>query len=131
MRITRKSADSQPGPSDWIAGPAWLEEIAVADAPSRLRIHSVHFAPGARTCWHRHPIGQVLIITAGSGLVQCKDGPIQQVRTGDTVWFEPDEWHWHGAGPGTFMTHLAVQETAPDGKEADRGDHVSDGEYPT
>ncbi|MCP2258777.1 Cupin domain-containing protein [Streptoalloteichus tenebrarius] len=104
--------------------------MAVPGAPSRLRAHSVRFAAGARTCWHRHPHGQVLHVTDGVGLVQREGGPVEEIRVGDTVWIEPDEWHWHGASPHTAMTHLAVQEAGDDGVEAGRGPLVGDAEYP-
>jgi quercetin dioxygenase-like cupin family protein len=120
---------SERGPTEWFTGEVWLDEIAVPPPPSRLRVHSVHFTPGARTCWHRHPLGQVLHVTEGSGVVQRSGGPVEQIRAGDSVWIEPDEWHWHGAGPRTFMTHLAVQEAADDGTEAERGEHVNDTDY--
>jgi quercetin dioxygenase-like cupin family protein len=82
MQITRCPSDSQQGPPEWFTGTAWLEEIAVPAAPSRLRVHSVHFMPGARTVWHRHSLGQVLNVTAGAGLVQRAGGPVEQIRAG-------------------------------------------------
>lgn len=71
---------------------------------------SVTFEPGARTVWHTHPAGQMLIVTAGVGRVQLWDGPIEEIRPGDVVWIAPGEKHWHGAGTTTGMTHLAIQE---------------------
>ncbi|MFH8345277.1 cupin domain-containing protein [Streptomyces sp. NPDC018045] len=121
MEITRSRADSQAGPAERFTGTVWLDELAAPPAPSRLRMFSVHFAPGARTAWHRHPHGQVLHVTEGAGLVQRRGGPVEEIRAGDTVWTGPDEWHWHGAAPGTFMTHLAVVEAADDGTTADWG----------
>ena len=97
--------------------------------PARVRVLSVHFAPGARTAWHRHPFGQVLHVSEGAGLVQSRGGEPEAIRAGDTVQAAAGEWHWHGAGPGTFMTHLAVQETGADGQSTEWGDHVSDDEY--
>ncbi|WP_398979573.1 cupin domain-containing protein [Streptomyces sp. I05A-00742] len=117
-------------PAEWVTGEVWVDELAPPAAPSRLRMDSVHFTPGARTVWHRHPLGQVLHVTAGTGLVQRAGGPVETIRTGDTVRIGAGEWHWHGAGPTTSMTHLAVQETGEDGTEAGRGDAVSDAEYP-
>ncbi|WP_438827961.1 cupin domain-containing protein [Streptomyces tropicalis] len=105
--------------------------MAAPTGSSRLRIDSVHFTPGSRTIWHRHPFGQVLHVTAGSGLVQRRGGAVDTIRAGDTVRIEPGERHWHGAGPTTFMTHLAVQEIADDCTEAERGDAVAPGEYPS
>lgn len=68
------------------------------------------FEPGARTAWHTHPLGQTLIVTAGCGRVQRDGGPIEEIRAGDIVWFEPGERHWHGASPTTAMTHIAIAE---------------------
>lgn len=115
-------------PAQWFTGTGWIDAIAAPDGTSHLQIDSVHFAPGARTVWHRHPMGQVLVITHGTGLVQRRGGPIQTIRAGDDVHIAPHEWHWHGATADRFMTHLAIEEI-PDGSgpEADRP--VSDAEY--
>ncbi|GCD47329.1 cupin domain-containing protein [Streptomyces paromomycinus] len=121
MEITRSRPDSQAGPAGHFTGTVWLDELASPPAPSRLRLFSVHFAPGARTAWHRHPHGQVLHVTEGVGLVQRRGGPVEGIRAGDTVWTAPGEWHWHGAAPGTFMTHLALVEAAEDGTTTDWG----------
>jgi quercetin dioxygenase-like cupin family protein len=88
----------------------------------------VRFSPGARTAWHAHPQGQILHVIDGTGLVQERGGQVREIRPGDTVWTGADEWHWHGAGPRTFMTHIAVQQ-AVDGVTAEWGEHVSS-EYP-
>ncbi|WP_406295454.1 cupin domain-containing protein [Embleya sp. NBC_00888] len=129
MQVTRIQAATAAAPPEWLTGPAWVDEIAAPVEPSRVRVDSVHFAPGSRTVWHRHPLGQVLHITEGTGLIQRRGGPVETLRPGDTVRIAPDEWHWHGAGPTTFMTHLAIQEVAPDGTEAERGEPVTDTEY--
>jgi quercetin dioxygenase-like cupin family protein len=99
-----------------------------AEAPARLRAVLVSFEPGARTAWHTHPLGQTLHVTAGAGLVQSWDGPIHEIRAGDTVWFAPGEKHWHGAGPTTAMTHIAMQE-ALDGSAVEWLEKVSDAQY--
>lgn len=109
-------------------GSVWMDTIAAPSAASPVAVASVHFAPGARTAWHAHPRGQVLHVTEGSGLVQRRGGDVERISAGDTVWTEPDEWHWHGAGPATFMTHLAVQQAA-DGVTAQWGEHVTT-DYP-
>lgn len=88
----------------------------------------VTFEPGARTAWHSHPLGQTLIVTAGSGLIQQWDGQIEEIRQGDVVWIPPGVTHWHGAAPGSAMTHIAIQENL-EGKTADWKDHVSDEQY--
>jgi quercetin dioxygenase-like cupin family protein len=89
---------------------------------------SVTFEPGARTAWHTHPLGQTLIITSGSGLVQRDGGAIQEVHPGDIIWFPPDEKHWHGAAPTTAMTHIAIQEQL-DGNVVNWMELVSDEQY--
>ncbi len=89
---------------------------------------TVTFEPGARTAWHTHPLGQTLIVTAGLGLVQREGGPIEEIRPGDVVWFEPGEKHWHGASANIAMTHIAIQEQL-DGKVVDWMEHVSDAQY--
>ena len=101
-----------------------------AHAPARAAGNAVTFEPGARTAWHTHPLGQVLIVTAGSGRIQRDGGPIEEIHPGDVVWFEPGEKHWHGAAPTTAMTHLAIQE-ALDGKAVDWMEKVTDEQYRT
>jgi quercetin dioxygenase-like cupin family protein len=129
MEITRERPASRRGPEDWFTGEVWLDQIASNPAPSRLRAISVHFTPGARTAWHTHPFGQVIHVTEGVGRAQSRGGAIETIRAGDTVRFEPGEEHWHGAGPATFMTHLAMHETGDDGADAYWGEHVTDEEY--
>ncbi|MFI8850070.1 cupin domain-containing protein [Streptomyces sp. NPDC053499] len=129
MRVSRTPRPTELAPSEWVSGAAWIDEIAAPEGTSRFRADSVHFAPGARTAWHRHPFGQVLHVTEGTGLVQCRGGEAQTIRAGDSVRIAPGEWHWHGASPTTFMTHLAIQEVAEDGTEAERGSHVTEAEY--
>jgi quercetin dioxygenase-like cupin family protein len=88
----------------------------------------VTFEPGARTAWHTHPLGQTLIVTAGFGLAQHEGGPVEELRPGDVVWFQPNEKHWHGASPTTAMTHIAIQESL-DGKVVDWMEQVTDEQY--
>src|SRR4029079_9174364 len=98
--------------------------------PARAVAATVTFEPGARTAWHTHPLGQTLIIVSGSGRVQVSGGPIEEIRPGDVIWFSPGEKHWHGAGPTTAMTHIAIQE-ALDGKVVEWMEHVTDEQYQT
>ena len=114
------SRPTRPGPDAWFTGTVWQDPIVDAEAPARLKAVLVTFAPGARTAWHTHPLGQTLLVTAGCGRVQSAGGPIREIRPGDTVWIPPGEKHWHGAGPDTAMTHLAMQE-ALDGTAVDAG----------
>lgn len=126
-----KQNDSHPsnkGPADWFTGNVHIETLNQAPAPARVGISNVTFEPGARTAWHSHPLGQTLIVTAGSGLAQGWGGPIQEIRPGNVVWFSPGEKHWHGATPTTAMTHISIVEWL-DGKSADWMEHVSDEEY--
>ena len=124
----RHGRDSEQGPAENFTGIAWMDKIAIPSEAAPVAVYSVHFTPGARTAWHAHPRGQVLHVTKGAGLVQARGGDVTEIRAGDTVWTEAGEWHRHGAGPRTFMTHLAVQQ-AVDGKTAEWGDQVT-GEYP-
>ncbi|MCY3996415.1 MAG: cupin domain-containing protein [Rhodobacter sp.] len=129
MEILRAgSRPSRIGPEESFTGRVRIDPVIMAPDPSRVRALNVTFEPGARTAWHTHPLGQILIVTEGKGLVQKAGGQIQEVLPGDVVWFAPDERHWHGAGPGTGMTHLAIQETR-DGSNVTWMEHVTDIEY--
>jgi quercetin dioxygenase-like cupin family protein len=110
-------------------GEVWVETLARGDPPSRLRVNAVHFAPGARTAWHTHAVGQTLVVTEGVGRVQSRGGEIRDVRAGDTVVTRPGEWHWHGAAPEHVMTHLAIWEGVRSGPESQWGAAVTDAEY--
>ena len=130
MEITRNgSQPSIQGPTDWFTGTVRIDPLFLqANDPSRVTGASVTFEPGARTAWHKHPLGQTLIVTAGCGRVQREGGPIEEIRPGDVVWFPPGEKHWHGASPTTSMTHIAIQEEL-DGTTADWMEKVSDTQY--
>jgi quercetin dioxygenase-like cupin family protein len=122
------TTSSRRPPSDWFTGSVWQEPIVEAEAPARVRSAVVRFDPGARTNWHTHPLGQTLYVIAGSGLAQTAGGPIHEIRAGDVVWIPPGEKHWHGAAPGTAMTHVAIHE-ALDGKHVEWMEPVTDAEY--
>lgn len=129
MEISRKSdRQPQPGPSDYFSGNAQFAMRHMADDPGRAGVVMVNFAPGARTAWHTHPLGQLLVITEGEAWVQREGGPKETVGVGDTVWFPAGERHWHGATATTAMTHVAVQE-AQNGSTVDWETHVTDEEY--
>lgn len=128
MKVNRTGPDSEPDPREWFTGTVWMDRIAGPSDASPVAVLRVHFAPGARTAWHAHPRGQILHVTEGAGLVQERGREVQEIRAGDTVWTDAGEWHWHGARPRTFMTHLAVQQ-AVDGVTAEWGAHVTN-EYP-
>jgi quercetin dioxygenase-like cupin family protein len=129
MELTRSSIDTTPGPSDWFTGSVFIDSVAAPSGRSRVSASSVHFTPGARTHWHTHPNGQTIYVLEGIGLAQRRDGPVEVIRPGDRVFFEPGEEHWHGASPNRFMTHLAVLDVDDEGHPATWGDEVTDEEY--
>jgi quercetin dioxygenase-like cupin family protein len=129
MQITRNTSETARGPSDWFTGNVYLDSVATPSGGSRLNASSVHFTPGARTAWHTHPRGQTIYVLEGVGHAQRRGGPIEVIRPGDRVFFEPGEEHWHGAAATRFMTHLAMLEVDDEGNPASWGDHVSDEEY--
>jgi quercetin dioxygenase-like cupin family protein len=129
MQITRTESGTAAGPSEWFTGAVYLDAVARPSDGSRLSAFSVHFTPGARTAWHTHPNGQTIYVTEGVGLAQRRGGPIEVIRPGDRVFFEPGEDHWHGAAPNRFMTHIAMLEVDDEGHPATWGDHVTDDEY--
>lgn len=122
------SQASSKGPADWFTGTVRIDPLFTAPPPARVAGAAVTFEPGARTAWHTHPLGQTLIVTAGLGRVQRDGGPVEEIRPGDVVWFPPGEKHWHGAGPKTAMTHIAIQE-ALDGKTVEWMEKVTDQQY--
>ena len=93
MNIVRSSVDSRFGPSDWFTGTVIIDAITTPTPSSRLSANIVHFAPGARTAWHTHSLGQTIFVTEGIGLCQKQDGPIEPIRPGDRIFFEPGEVH--------------------------------------
>ena len=129
MKITRSGTQpSAKGPSDWFTGTVRIDPLFPSTSPARAAGNAVTFEPGARTAWHTHPLGQILIVTFGRGLVQREGGPIEEIRPGDVVWFEPGEKHWHGASPAAAMQHIAINE-ALDGKAVEWMEPVSDAQY--
>jgi quercetin dioxygenase-like cupin family protein len=130
MKVIRNDKDTSPGPKDWFTGSVWIDQlITAADGPKRLQAAAVHFTPNARTAWHQHDGGQVIYVIEGVGRAQSRDGKVQEIRPGDTVAFEPGEWHWHGAAPGKFMVHIAIQVVEDGHEPAQWGEPVTDEEY--
>jgi quercetin dioxygenase-like cupin family protein len=129
MQITRNSLETSAGPSDRFTGSVYVDTVAAPAGSSRVSASSVHFTPGARTAWHTHPHGQTIWVLEGVGVCQRRDGPVELIRPGDSVFFEPGEEHWHGAHPSRFMTHIAMLQVDDHGNSADWGEHVSDDEY--
>ena len=129
MEIKRSgSQPSSKGSAEYFTGTVRIDPLFEAPEPARAVGASVTFEAGAHTAWHSHPFGQTLIVTAGYGRAQCWSGPIEDIRPGDVIWFQPGEKHWHGAAPTTAMTHIAIQERL-NGKTADWMEKVSDEQY--
>jgi len=129
MEIKRiGSQPSAKGPVDWFTGNVRIDPLIQPTAPARVAGAIVTFEPGARTAWHTHPLGQTLIVTAGCGWAQREGGPVEEIHSGDVIWFSPGEKHWHGATATTAMTHIAVQEQL-DGKAVEWMEKVSDDQY--
>jgi len=129
MEIIRSRPQTASPPPEWFTGKAYIDQIAPTDTPSLLRAYRVHFTPGARTAWHTHPNGQTIWVTEGVGLCQREGGPVEVIRPGDRVFFEPGENHWHGAAPTRFMTHIAMQQANDAGEVVAWDEHVSDEQY--
>jgi quercetin dioxygenase-like cupin family protein len=129
MDIKRIGTQSSgKGPADWFSGTVRIDPLFQAPDPARVGGANVTFEPGARTAWHRHPLGQTLIVTFGCGWVQREGGPVEEVYPGDVIWFPPGERHWHGATRMTAMTHIAIQEKL-NGENVDWMEKVSDDQY--
>jgi quercetin dioxygenase-like cupin family protein len=112
ITITPKTAQKViTGASDRFTGSVRVKSLFDPTEPSRTSGGAVTFQPGARSAWHTHPLGQILIVTDGVGWIQQWGGPVQVIRKGDVVWIPRGVKHWHGATPTTPMTHIAVQES--------------------
>jgi quercetin dioxygenase-like cupin family protein len=129
MQITRSSIETSKGSGDWFTGDVYLDAVAAPTASATFAAALVHFTPGARTAWHTHPLGQTIFVTEGVGRCQREGGPIEVIRPGDRVFFEPGENHWHGAAPDRFMAHVAMQQQDESGSVVSWGLHVTDEEY--
>ncbi|MDF0544277.1 cupin domain-containing protein [Sphingobium sp. H39-3-25] len=129
MTVTHPgSQPSAVGPSENFTGSVRVDSRFQRIAPARVGGGIVTFEPGARTAWHSHPLGQTLIVTAGSGLVQHWGGSAQEIKPGDVVWIPPGTKHWHGASPENGMSHIAVSETL-NGKSVEWMEKVTDEQY--
>jgi quercetin dioxygenase-like cupin family protein len=128
MKIIPPSGSTK-GPAHMFKGDVYFDVIIKGEEPSRVRVNSVHFTPGAHTAWHSHAVGQTLHVTEGFGLVQERGGEVKILHPGDTIYTSPNVWHWHGATKDTFMTHLAIWEAPDSGAESEWGEHVTDEEY--
>jgi quercetin dioxygenase-like cupin family protein len=129
MQITPNGLETNLGPPESFTGSVFVDRIATPSDDSPVGVAAVHFAPGAHTAWHTHPHGQTIWITEGIGLCQSEGGPIETIRPGDRIFFEPGENHWHGAAPTRFMTHIAIQQADNHGSTVAWGHHLTDDEY--
>ncbi len=129
IHLTENSITTNPGSSAWFNGTVFVDTEGTPSGPSRLPASGVHFTPGARTAWHTHPNGQIIYVTEGIGLCQRRGGPVEVIRSGDRVFFEPGEDHWHGAAPNRYITHLAMLVVDEAAKSATWGAQVTDDEY--
>jgi quercetin dioxygenase-like cupin family protein len=129
ITITRSgSQPSRQGPAEYFTGSVRIDPLFQAKNPSRTSGAYVAFEPGARSAWHTHPLGQTLIVTAGTGWVQQEGGEKQEIKPGDVIWIPPGVKHWHGATATNGMTHIAIQEEV-DGKNVEWMEKVSDEQY--
>lgn len=119
-------APSTKGSAEWFTGAVRID--SPFSGSGALACATVTFEPGARTAWHSHPLGQTILITQGLGWVQRDGGAVEQVQSGDMVWFEPGEKHWHGASATSAMTHIAITETQ-NGTSTDWMEPVSNAQY--
>jgi quercetin dioxygenase-like cupin family protein len=131
MQITRSSIDTMAGPGDRFTGTVYIDAVAAPSGASQVMASNVQFTPGARTAWHTHPKGQTIFVLEGVGHAQKRGGPVEVIRPGDRVFFEPGEEHWHGAAATRFMLHLAIVQVDDEGNSATWLDQVTDAEYAT
>jgi 4-carboxymuconolactone decarboxylase len=127
--VTRTEAQpSRRAPAEHFTGLVRVDQQFQASAPGHASGARVTFEPGARTAWHRHQLGQTLIVTSGVGRVQRWGDPVDEIRTGDVVWIPAGQKHWHGASPTSAMTHIAIAEQL-DGKGVEWMEKVGDEQY--
>jgi quercetin dioxygenase-like cupin family protein len=125
--ISPKDMQTRRGPEDWFTGSVWMDAAAV-ETPG-AGVFRVLFEPGARTNWHTHPEGQFLYVLTGTGRAQKEGESVVELGAGDVVYFAPDEKHWHGAGPETYMVHIAITPAISTEGGTDWMEPVTDEEY--
>jgi quercetin dioxygenase-like cupin family protein len=129
IKIARSdSLQLKKASAEYFTGSVQVQELFPAYDPSRTSGGKVTFEPGARSAWHSHPLGQILIVTDGTGWIQQWGGPIEEIRKGDVIWIPAGVKHWHGATPSTTMTHIAIQEQV-NGKAVEWMEKVTDEQY--
>lgn len=126
-----RSADqvSVQGSDALFTGSVRVDTLYPANNAMRSSGGSVTFEPGARSNWHIHPVGQVLIVTAGVGRTQEWGKPLQEIRAGDVVVCPAGVKHWHGAAPDSSMTHISICEEKEPGKVVEWMEKVTDAQY--
>jgi hypothetical protein len=129
MQITRNGHETGRGPADWFTGDVYIDTIASPPDASRVGAALVHFTPAPARRGTRTRAARRSGISEGVGLCQREGGPVEVIRPGDRVFFEPGENHWHGAAPTRFMAHVAIQQADDEGNVATWGEHVSDEQY--
>ena len=130
MKLTKAVEQAtRKGVGASFTGIAWQQPIAVSETPEPLHVTRVTFEPGARTVWHHHPAGQVLIATVGIGRFQVEGGAVRALYPGDSVTFAPGEVHWHGAAPDQLFAHVSIQAEDAGGEQATWLHPVSDEDY--
>jgi len=129
MELKRNGTQpSAKGPAEYFTGTVRVDPLFTSTAPARTSAAVVTFEPGSRSNWHTHPLGQKLVVTGGCGYVQSWGEALRVIRPGDVIICPPGEKHWHGAAPGTAMTHIAIQEEL-NGKAVDWLERVTDEQY--
>lgn len=127
--VSAKDMQTRRGPAEWFTGGVWMDAAPAAGTSPGVGVFRVLFEPGARTNWHTHPEGQILYVVTGEGRVQKEGEPIVEIRTGDVIYFTPGEKHWHGAGPDTFMVHIAINPALNTDGGTDWMEPVAEEEY--
>ncbi len=131
MEVSRAAArPPAAGSGDWFTGNVTITPLFDPKGQSQVGAALVRFEAGARTAWHKHPLGQRLVVLEGTGWIQVEGGPVEAIQAGDVVWCPPDLRHWHGATPTTEMAHIAIQE-AENGSPVEWMEHVPDQIYRT
>jgi quercetin dioxygenase-like cupin family protein len=126
--LSVKDQPSTPAPKENFTGSVRVTRLIQGKEPSNLTCSSVEFQAGARSKWHTHPKGQLLIVSDGAGLIQEWGHPVRKIKTGDVIWTPPGVKHWHGAAPNNSMIHTAVTETL-EGKAVEWLERVPNEQY--
>ena len=130
MKITKHNEQqATQGPEDYFTGKVMMDSPFASEKDNSYRGAMVNFEAGARTAWHKHPLGQTIIIVSGEGRAQTEGEPVQKLLPGDVVWFPANERHWHGAAPNSPMSHIAIVEEQEGIEATEWLEKVSDTDY--